>query len=290
MSNKSVLVFISSIQDKNMLTVQRLSQIRLSLKSAPSGCSWAMNGMFCCGQTVIWSSGACWITPEAAFLFQGKRGFKHEHAGEVTVGTTCIRNLPIWSFRSEKGGAVDGLIWAGPSITADLLRTDGWKEDALYQRLRSDGCQQENKSTNSLLSQATHVNTHSPRQSGASGDDCAAFPHFSYRLSDEFFLYWSVNCGLLIEISRGWGFLSVSWESRSKFTLKTKEEPSLWCNWRMFLLAVALRLFGIVGNFVGASNKQAMKKRCLGNSHPPKHPHQALWSALTIMVPIQWEL
>lgn len=106
MSNQSVLVFIS-IQDKNMLTVLRLSQIPLSLKSASSGCSWAMNGMFCCGETVIWSSGACWITPESAFPFQGKRGFKHEHAGEVTVGTTCIRNLLIWSFGSKTGGAVD---------------------------------------------------------------------------------------------------------------------------------------------------------------------------------------
>lgn len=155
--------------------------------------------------------------------------------------------------------------WAGRFNTADILRTDGWKEDALYRRLRSDGSQQENKSTNSLLSQATHIYTHSHRQSRASWEDCVLLPYFWHRLSVcvSFIGQWTVASWSESTLEGGLWFSFMSQNSLKKMKeIRLCSETGGWFHWQWCL-----------GSTV---SMQVLWKRWLPGNPPPTKLYSAL--------------
>lgn len=263
MSNRSVLVFSSSIQDKNMLTVLRLSQISLGLKSAPSGCSWAMNRIFCCGDSHMVLR--CLLNHSRVSLSFSRQTRSQEHAGKVTVGATCIRNLLIWNFGSKKGGAVDEEI--SRPIYYCRCSQDRWMKrgrtvsEAPFRWLSTR--KQIHKF--SAVTGDTHEHPLTQTKQGERGGLCCFLTSRTVPQIN----FFPLLVGQLwpSDTNRLWTGICVCFFGSHCQNSLWKRKKNLLCGatggcfhwpWRFGSLA----LWGIL-------LEQAMKKRCLGNSHPP---------------------
>lgn len=179
-SKWSVPVLISSFRTKNMLIALLLSQM------SPAATVWSMHRQAAPGQwmrdsVVVRQSYGPQVPGESP---QSQRGFKHERTCKVSLGASQILNFyssevcepGLWSlmFPQMWGGDYRGSPDEGG---ADILRRIK-KRTGCIRRLRSDGSQHQNKSQNSLLSQATHISAPSHGQSWASWGHRGEFPNF----------------------------------------------------------------------------------------------------------------
>lgn len=211
--------------------------------------------------TVIWSSGACWITPVSLSIsrqmriqaWARRKGYCRCH---------MHMNLLSWNFRSRKGGAVDEEM--SRPVYYCRYSQDRWMKrgrtvsEAPFRWLST----RKQIRKFSAVTGDTHKHPLTQTKQGERERLCCVSSLLVPSLRLIFFLYWSVNCGLLIQIDSGRGFLSVSLgvtvkihfeNERRTFFVVQLEDVFIGCG------ALALRHCG----------GQAMKNRCLGNSHPP---------------------
>lgn len=150
-----------------------------------SNMSAHINGHFRCfthGEFIyIWN---VWAGLMAADVSQMLQGSKEGHEG-----TGFIR-LIFWGVMDDRRGRTVSV--------------------------RSDGSQDDKKSTNSRLSQPTHIYAHSHRQSRARWVDCVIFPHFWQHLSD-FWFFFSLSL-----------FRSANHGFSERFILDKKRNTAAW--------------------------------------------------------------